>query len=256
MSNALAHFHKYKEIFINRNIRENSHIPKLHSMEHYITTIKSQGLADEFNTELPEHLHIDFAKVGYCVSSRKDYIIQIFHWIACQEKIHASSAYLQWHIPYMRELDPSTGKADLADKIENGGALKDLEVELEEDIMNPGHTYHIAKYPGYPNTTISTIISEFQATDFIHTLSTFVHQVLPNVHFPISETTCLDLYKQVTFSLRSIQQIEDTMIRDVVRATLYIPQHEYAAACPAHFDTVLVHYTSEAEETGIRGELI
>jgi hypothetical protein len=92
-------------------------------------------------------------------------------WITCQEKIHAFSAYLQWHIPYMRELDPGTGEADLADEIENGGVSKDLEVELEEDIMNPGHTYHIAKYPGYPNTTISTIISEFQATDFIHTLN-------------------------------------------------------------------------------------
>jgi hypothetical protein len=46
------------------------------------------------------------------------------------------------------------------------------------------------------------------------------------------------------------------MVRDVVRATSYVPPRERAAACPAHFDTVLVHYTSEAEETGIRGEPI
>lgn len=39
--------------------------PKGAPDEHYVTSIKTQGTPDEYNTELPEHLHISFSKVGY-----------------------------------------------------------------------------------------------------------------------------------------------------------------------------------------------
>ncbi|KAF8574212.1 hypothetical protein K439DRAFT_1649838 [Ramaria rubella] len=68
LQDALNHFHEHKDHF---------HIPKLHSMEHYVESIQSRGMADGFNTELPEQLHIDFAKLGYRASSRHDYIIQM-----------------------------------------------------------------------------------------------------------------------------------------------------------------------------------
>ncbi|KAF8573103.1 hypothetical protein K439DRAFT_1274584, partial [Ramaria rubella] len=93
LQESLTRFHTHKEIFIAHNIHEHFQIPKIHAMEHYVVSIKSRGTADGFNTELPEWLHIDFAKIGYCASSRRDYIIQMTKWITRQEKIHVFSAY-------------------------------------------------------------------------------------------------------------------------------------------------------------------
>ena len=47
----------------------------------------------------------------------------------------------------------------------------------------------------------------------------------------------------------------DTMIlKDVIHATSELPAHGQRPTTPAQFDTALVHYTSDAEETGAKGE--
>jgi hypothetical protein len=37
---------------------------------HYVTCIRALGLADGYNTESPERLHIDFAKEAYRASNK------------------------------------------------------------------------------------------------------------------------------------------------------------------------------------------
>ncbi|KAG1751472.1 uncharacterized protein EDB91DRAFT_1234842 [Suillus paluster] len=75
MHAALTSFHANKNHF---------NILKIHSMIHYIDVIRILGSADGFNTELPEWLHIDFAKWAYCASNWRNY------------SIHIQDAYLQW----------------------------------------------------------------------------------------------------------------------------------------------------------------
>ncbi|KAG1845205.1 hypothetical protein F4604DRAFT_1884337 [Suillus subluteus] len=81
MHAALASFHANKNIFINLGARQHFNIPKIHSMMHYINTIRILGSADGFNTELPERLHIDFAKWAHHASNRCDYVIQMTTWL-------------------------------------------------------------------------------------------------------------------------------------------------------------------------------
>jgi hypothetical protein len=65
LDTAWAAFHQEKSIFLELEIRKHFDINKLHKLKHYVDSICSRGTADGFNTENTEHLHIDFAKVGY-----------------------------------------------------------------------------------------------------------------------------------------------------------------------------------------------
>ncbi|KIJ13522.1 hypothetical protein PAXINDRAFT_34764, partial [Paxillus involutus ATCC 200175] len=62
MDDALKLFHQNKAIFVDLGHRTHFNILKIHSMVHYMTSIRLFGSADGFNMELPERLHIDLAK--------------------------------------------------------------------------------------------------------------------------------------------------------------------------------------------------
>ncbi|KAJ7574249.1 hypothetical protein C8J56DRAFT_1126202 [Mycena floridula] len=65
MDRAWSAFHENKVIFIEMGIREHFNIGKLHSMCHYVPSIRLFGSLDGYNTEAPERLHIDFAKMAF-----------------------------------------------------------------------------------------------------------------------------------------------------------------------------------------------
>ncbi|KAF8172517.1 hypothetical protein K438DRAFT_1981370 [Mycena galopus ATCC 62051] len=88
LRNALDTFHTHKNIFIQLGGREDHfNIPKVHSLKHYEPMIRLFGSADGFNTESPEHLHIDHAKNAYWASNRKDYVNQMTLWLTRQESL-------------------------------------------------------------------------------------------------------------------------------------------------------------------------
>ncbi|KAF8876593.1 hypothetical protein CPB84DRAFT_1817663 [Gymnopilus junonius] len=62
MKNALEEFHDNKQYFINIQCQEHLNLPKLHSLIHYVDSIELFGMTNNYNTEMFEHLHIDFAK--------------------------------------------------------------------------------------------------------------------------------------------------------------------------------------------------
>jgi hypothetical protein len=53
MQKALTDFHSAKGIFVDLGIRHDFNIPKLHSMLHYIASIKRLGSCDGYNSESP-----------------------------------------------------------------------------------------------------------------------------------------------------------------------------------------------------------
>ena len=96
MQSALDEFHINKDVVIELEIRDAMNIPKFHSMLHYIQMIRSHGTADGFNSELSERLHIDYAKLAYRASNKKDYTAQMAIWLRRRESIHLFDAYLRW----------------------------------------------------------------------------------------------------------------------------------------------------------------
>lgn len=65
-------------------------------MLHYTAMICLLGSADGYNTELPERLHINYAKKAYRASNRKQYVSQMVRWLRCQEAVNYFTCYQTW----------------------------------------------------------------------------------------------------------------------------------------------------------------
>jgi len=62
LHHSLKQFHESKHVFVDLGIRNDFNLPKLHSLAHYVDSIKLFGTTDNYNTEYTERLHIDLAK--------------------------------------------------------------------------------------------------------------------------------------------------------------------------------------------------
>ena len=89
-------FHTVKDVFVDLKCHEHFNIPKLHSLQHYIKTIKNLGSLDGLNSEHSECLHIDYAKKAYAASNHKDYTIQMAWWLQRQEAVARFKSFLAW----------------------------------------------------------------------------------------------------------------------------------------------------------------
>lgn len=95
--------HREKNVFVRLGVRNDFNIPKFHSMQHYVHSIRELCSADGDSTEGPERLHIDFAKLGYCASNRKQYVRQMTRWLERQEAVRRFELYLRWCHPILKD---------------------------------------------------------------------------------------------------------------------------------------------------------
>ncbi|KAF5316434.1 hypothetical protein D9619_006912 [Psilocybe cf. subviscida] len=111
LQDALNSFHENKSYFIEVDARKHLNLPKLHSISHYIQCIKLFGTTDNYNTEMFERLHIDFAKQGWRASNQRDEFPQMIRWLSRQEKITAFKLLQYFTLSHMDPLDStdSTG---------------------------------------------------------------------------------------------------------------------------------------------------
>ncbi|KAF9552906.1 hypothetical protein CPC08DRAFT_619481, partial [Agrocybe pediades] len=93
LKDALDRFHRYRDYFIQAGVRDDFNIPKFHSLLHYIPSIEQFGTTDNYNTEMFERLHIDFAKSGWRASNRRDEFPQMIKWLSRREKIASLEAH-------------------------------------------------------------------------------------------------------------------------------------------------------------------
>lgn len=72
LEKALEIYHENRDIFIKLGIQNNFNFPKDYFTNHYHVLIKLLGIADNFNTEYMEWLHINMAKDAFCATNSKD----------------------------------------------------------------------------------------------------------------------------------------------------------------------------------------
>ena len=77
LQQALDDFHVVKDIFIQLECCDHFNMPKIHSLQHYVKTIKNLGSLDSVKMENSECLHINYAKKVYAASNQKDYTFHI-----------------------------------------------------------------------------------------------------------------------------------------------------------------------------------
>src|SRR5882762_2797007 len=123
MQACLDTFHLHKDVFIKLGLCEDFNIPKFHAMQHYIDAIRALGSADGYNTEFSERLHIDYAKEGYRMSNKWDYVEQMALWLQHQEAIDFHSAYLTWTHAKVKSIPlPSDGDFEDDEQAESEAA--------------------------------------------------------------------------------------------------------------------------------------
>ncbi|KAG1859331.1 hypothetical protein DFJ58DRAFT_875622 [Suillus subalutaceus] len=150
LQTALSVFHANKEVLKELSIHEHFNIPKLHQLSHYVQSITLFGAADGFNTELPERLHIDFAKDVYRASNKRDYEEQMVLWLQHQEAV-----FLQGRTKHVSNTYDST--------------------YAERSQL----THVLAKAPAHPHQSVQDIVTSHGATDFFTALQSFIHKNLP-----------------------------------------------------------------------------
>ncbi|KAI0337580.1 hypothetical protein BDW22DRAFT_1465461 [Trametopsis cervina] len=263
LETAWLNFHTHKQVFVRLHVRHNFNgIPKLHSMSHYIHSIRLLGAADGYSTEGPERLHIDFAKLAYRASNRKQYIQQMTTWLERQDSVQRFSNYLTWlghgRIPPDEELEGTSkeeaGNCSGKEGIEETG--DDAETELLKAAA-VGSTaipnlYQIAKTPKFPNTPVSELEQDFGATQFTACLETLLRTHLPSERTSrsisqcsITSRTTLPVFKQFKLELPLMSQVSKSSTYDVVRAHPR-RQLETSASLSAQecFSTVLARDTA------------
>lgn len=109
MEDALRTFHRHKKILVTLGVREHFNIPKLHSLLHYITSIKLFGTTDNYNTEMFERLHIDYAKEAWRASNHRDECPQMIRWLGRRERMVQFEQYMKARHPTSGKLDSAIG---------------------------------------------------------------------------------------------------------------------------------------------------
>lgn len=229
LQDALRDFHAHKAVFINLGVRKDFNIPKLHVLIHYAECIQLFGTTDNYNTEMFERLHIDFAKHGWRASNQRDEFPQMINWLSRQEKINDFNYLLS-----VRQ-------------------QRDSALPLPTPSLSKRLPIRIAKNPQYPNQPISAIEATHNAPGFGRHLKEYLNTLLPH---PVGVRTLdatplpfstLNIYTNFHFQPEALQDDEEE--NDVVKA---LP---VSSSLPhGRFDTVIFMDGDDAESTGLAGE--
>ena len=247
MDRAWSAIHENKKIFLELHIRENFNIPKFHSLIHYVSAVRSHGTLDGYNTESPERLHIDFAKVPFRAGNKRDYTAQMATWMSRHDAVRRYETFLRWAKGegiIDSEEDSEDDDEDDAKPKRKRRRKDNVEVRLGGPASPASRGYEVAKIPGYGNVSMDTLVNKFGASDsvsdFIWYLEEFLLQHSLPIPSPALHNVPFGVFKRLSVMLPQIPQASDlTDLRDTIRMTLPEPSQARRKAVPAQFDTVL-----------------
>lgn len=258
-------YHRYKLVFQRAGIRTHFNFPKGHSTEHYEPSIRALGTADGYNTEHPERLHIDFAKVAYSASNKQiTYLKQMTNWLNRQEAIIRFTSFLEWTAPLRRETasDDKPGGSDILQDGHGEDEEHEDEDEDEDEDEKDGEDgthgqtarslgkpsgilhapkqgpadpyakgYRVAKVPAFPSLPIRDFIRDFALhdRDFFRCLTTFA-AALPTPLLGITPLPLPTLHFQTRISVYKQLKLCLPLLRQVSAH----PMLDIVHASPAH----------------------
>jgi hypothetical protein len=195
-------FHKSKDVLIARGYYQSSarfdRIAKLHALSHYVDAVREFGTPDGYSTEVPEHLHIEYAKVPWRASNKVKPLPQMLTYIQRQEAIRLQRAYLDRYLGVDRgggrRKDEETEEtaavycgAELRDTEGGAGGEEDIvrpeddsmdeegDVEVDlEPVAYPNPSRHMAVNPTKQNVLVKDVIRKYQASDLTSAITHFL----------------------------------------------------------------------------------
>ncbi|KAG9094267.1 hypothetical protein FRC06_010996, partial [Ceratobasidium sp. 370] len=212
MERDLEKFHELKELLVVHGFYQSEgrfdRIPKLHMLSHYVHSIRELGTPDGYNTEAPEHLHIEYAKVPWRASNKVRPLKQMLTYIQRQEAVRIHRAYLDEYLGLDQESEDKSGDGaeetqevdreggydsecdqeatyDVADNEDDVDPEDDIKGGADDDVLGdePGQeseaTYpsphrHMAANPTKRNVEIKDVIKTYQASDLTSAIGNFL----------------------------------------------------------------------------------
>jgi len=159
-------FHCNKSIFVDLGVRANFNLPKLHSLQHYVSCIESLGTTDNYNTESTERLHIDFAKDAYRATNRKDEFSQMTLWLERREKVLIHQVFI--------ELISTPKPPPIPPTVPPTVPSTDPATPPSEDELDEVSHIHITKTPSVSSVHFDQLTSDYGAIDFRQALTVFI----------------------------------------------------------------------------------
>lgn len=261
MEEELNTWHTHRSFFIDAGVRENFDLPKFHSLLHYTDSIRWLGTTDNYNTELFERLHIDFAKEGWRASNKRDHFPQMVQWLSRQEKVSSYDFYRSW----MGENKQKEDEEPMLQWREGPQIAEEIEVEVQ--VKRPGrirpgalhpvaNIVHLSKFPAEPKKPLARILVSHQAPAFLTHLKLYVASLLPsnqtvNQRIALASSlpfSRLDVWHQFRFKPYNLSDEESDGMQEIVKAVPISTRSSHP-----RFDTVLVLDTDEAESTAVQG---
>lgn len=264
LHDALRRFHQNKAIFIDLDIRDNWHIPKLHSLDHYLISIKLFGTTDNYDTQYTERLHIDFAKEAYRATNHKDEFPQMTLWLERREKVLRHEAYIEWRLQRraLHTAHSSTRpQSSMSPTLPSSTSLS----SLPPLPTKPATQMKLSKWPSVRAVRLLHIASLYGANQFQNALARFVvkyrdsmltdHQIKQAAQHLIFRFSAVPVWHKIKLSLEDAQHLG---VMEAMHDTVHArPQRKNlrGQTVPPRFDTVLVN-DGTGGFSGVEGVLI
>ncbi|KAI5990447.1 hypothetical protein EDD15DRAFT_2170319 [Pisolithus albus] len=255
LQQALDSFHTAKDIFVELGCREHFNVPKIHSLQHYVETIRSLGSLDGLNTETSERLHIDFAKKAYAASNRRDYFIQMTRWLQRQEAVIWFSSYLTWrneiNHPATHPTDDCNGSSESDVPPAHATSPLNYTVIRPTEILPSGLSYRVSKRPQYSRKTVQYLQQNHGAVHFVHALQNFLGTLTNGQeYFQPNVNDRFDCFSNVVIQLPPHDHMATRNLTARIRSH---PQRDNGPRKPPtseRFDTVLALFDEELQQRG------
>ncbi|KAJ3833014.1 hypothetical protein F5878DRAFT_666038 [Lentinula raphanica] len=236
MADALNLWHAKKSSFVDLAVHDDLNIPKFHTLQHYVEMIRFFGCTDNYNTEMFERLHIDYAKKGWRASNKREEFPQMTKWLVRQENIQSFNKELSWVIEQQR-LQLLQKKQD----------------SIPVSTPPSTTTLLLPKEPTAPSKALSLIESGHRVPMFASNLRRYLAMLKPGSSRAEVEGglvkslpfNALDVYYSFKFSPETLD--DDSSIKDVVKAT---------PLKGGRFDTVVILTGDSAETASFTGTRI
>jgi len=243
MRGSLDDFHANKDIFVQLGICKDFKIPKLHSLQHYMTSIELYGTTDNYDTMYTKRLHIDMAKDVYHASNKKDEFTQMTTWLSRKEKIQCHSLFIQWRLsghPDVSLIAPTEIPRHMHIKLAHYASRKSV---LLHDLVNHYGAVHFVRE--LLHFAISYINPDFTITQ--------VNRVANLLHMPLHSVPTYFKLKFWNSDPQGRSDAGDTLDAMYVRSAYRDTRGQHVEG---HFDMVLVRKTEDNDGTdGVVGML-
>ena len=208
-------------------------------------------MADGYNTESPEHLHIGFVKEVYRASDGRDYEEQMVKWLGHQEAVARFRAYLNWSLRHDAEFESDVDSDSDADSDVINEPLAASSATTTTAGLPP--THHLPVQPGFALSDVATLTTWFFTIDFISALMKVIHHACPTPAQPLllNVTDKFDVYKHLSICLPNLAAVGHFKATQHICATPLIPGRKKDTQ--ANFDTVLIRSESELGNQVTRG---